>query len=123
MDFGYLQIMLQPQYKPTGDSVDVEISVLENDKFKVGRVNIAGNTRTRDKVIRRELFTRPGDYFNRASIINSIRALGVTGFFNPETLQPDVQPSREDPSTVDVTYKVEERSNDQLNLQFGYAGM
>lgn len=122
MDNGYLQVNMQPNYKQDVDSVDVDITVYENDRFKFGKVEIAGNTKTREKVIRRELFTRPGDYFDRSAVINSIRALGVTGFFNPETLQPDIQPSKEDKSTVDIIYKVEERSNDQANLQLGYAG-
>jgi outer membrane protein insertion porin family len=122
MDNGYLQVAMTPNYKQVGDSVDIEIVVRENDRYKIGRVDVVGNTKTREKVIRRELYTRPGDYFDRSSIINSIRALGVTGFFNPETLQPDIQPSKEDKSTVDLTYKVEERSNDQANIQLGYAG-
>lgn len=122
MDNGYLQVQVKPDYKQDGDSVDVDISIMENERYKIGKVEIAGNTRTREKVIRRELYTRPGDYFDRSAVINSMRALGVLGYFNQETLQPDVQPSREDKNTVDITYKVEERSNDQLNLQFGYAG-
>ena len=122
MDNGYLQVNMQPNYKQDGDSVDVDVMVYENERFKIGKVEITGNTKTREKVIRRELYTYPDDYFNRSAIINSIRALGVTGFFNPETLQPDIQPSKEDKNVVDVIYKVEERSNDQANLQVGYAG-
>ena len=122
MDNGYLQAQMIPDYRQVGDSIDIEITVLENDRFKFARVDITGNTKTREKVIRRELFTRPDDYFNRSAIINSIRALGVTGYFNPEALQPDIQPSKEEPNAVDLIYKVEERSNDQLSLQFGYAG-
>jgi len=123
MDNGYLQTNLAPDYKQDGDSIDVDIRVIEGDRFKIGKINISGNMRTLEKVIRRELYTRPGDYFDRSAIINSIRALGVMGHFNPEALQPDVSPSKDEPNTVDVTYKVEERSNDQLNLSFGYAGV
>ena len=123
MDRGFLQANLRPDYKQDGDSIDVDIIVTENERYKVGKINITGNTRTRDKVIRRELQTYPGDYFDRSAIIHSIRRLGVTGYFNPEGLQPDVQPSKDEQNTVDVTYKVEERSNDQLQLQFGYAGV
>jgi outer membrane protein insertion porin family len=123
MDHGYLQASLKPDYKQVGDSIDVDITITENERYKIGKINITGNTRTRDKVIRRELYTRPGDYFDRSAIINSIRSLGVMGYFNPEALQPDVQPSKDEKNTVDVTYKVEERSSDMLNLQFGYAGI
>ncbi len=123
MDNGYLQANMRPEYKVVGkDSVDVEITVTEGERFKIGRVEITGNTKTKDKVIRRELYTRPGDYFNRSSVINSIRALGATNFFNPEALKPDVQPSRVDKNTVDLVYNVEEKSNDQASLQLGFAG-
>jgi outer membrane protein insertion porin family len=117
MDNGYLQASMTPNYKPSGDSMDIEVTVYENERFRFRKVGITGNTKTREKVVRRELFTRPGDYFDRSAIINSIRALGVTGYFNPETLQPDIQPSKDEKNAVDVIYKVEERSNDQLNLQ------
>jgi outer membrane protein insertion porin family len=122
MDYGYLQVNMDTTFKQIGDSIDVEIRISEGERFKLGKVGVAGNTTTREKVIRRELYTRPGDFFDRSAIINSIRALGVLGYFNPEALQPDVQPSKDEPNTVDVTYKVEERSSGQLNLQFGYAG-
>ena len=123
MDYGYLQANLKPDYKQIGDSIDVDIVVTENERYKIGKINITGNTRTRDKVIRRELYTRPGDFFDRSAIINSIRSLGVMGYFNPEALQPDVQPSKDEKNTVDVIYKVEERSNDMVNFSFGYAGV
>lgn len=123
MDNGYLQANLKPDYKQDNDSMDVGISVFEGERYKNGKINIEGNTRTLDKVVRRELYTLPGDYFDRSAIIKSIRALGLIGHFNPEALQPDVSPSKDEPNTVDVTYKVEERSNDQLNLSFGYAGV
>ena len=123
MDNGYLQARMEPEFKRVGkDSVDVEVTVFENDRFKIGKIDIVGNTRTKDKVIRRELFTRPGDYFDRSAVINSIRALGVLNYFNPETLRPDVLPSTTDKNTVDLVYNVEERSNDQVNMQVGFAG-
>jgi outer membrane protein insertion porin family len=125
MDYGYLQANLKPDYKQVAetDSIDIDISVFEGERYKIGKINVTGNTRTLDKVIRRELDTRPGDYFNRSAIISSIRSLALLNHFNPEALQPDVSPSKDEANTVDVTYKVEERSNDQLNLSIGYAGI
>jgi outer membrane protein insertion porin family len=101
--------------------VDIIIRVFERNQFTIRRVEIEGNTKTKDKVIRRELFVRPGDYFNRAAIIRSVRALGQINYFNPEKLRPDVKLA--DNSNVDVSFKVEERSNDTFNASFGYAGV
>jgi outer membrane protein insertion porin family len=120
-DNGYLQTRLVPELiRVTEDSLDVVIRVLEGDRFTIRRVDFKGNNKTRDRVIRRELFTRPGEYFNRSAIIRSIRGLGVLNFFNPESLRPDVVPV--DNTSVDIVYNVEERSTDTFNASVGFAG-
>ena len=119
---GYLTARLEKEEKRVGtDSVDIVIRVFERSQFTVRRVEIEGNTKTKDKVIRRELFVRPGDFFNRAAVIRSVRALGQINYFNPEKLRPDVKLA--DNTNVDITFKVEERSNDTFNASFGYAGV
>lgn len=104
------------------DSVDITIDIFENDRAKVRKVNIIGNDKTKDKVIRRELYIRPGDYFNRAAIIRSVNALNVLGYFNPESLRPDVKPVQGDNTAVDIEINVEEKSTDTFNASFGFAG-
>lgn len=120
---GYLQTRFAPQeIKVAEDSVDIVISTLEGDRYKIRKVIIAGNTKTKDKVIRRTLYTRPGDYFNRAAIVRSVKELGVMGYFNPEKLRPDVKPVDNDNTSVDLVYNVEERSTDTFNASIGFAG-
>lgn len=120
-DNGYLSARLEPELIRVGqDSVDITIRVFEGDRFTIRKVTIAGNTKTRDRVIRRELFTRPGDYFNRSAIIRSLKGLGVLNYFNPESLKPDVMPA--DKTQVDLVYNVEERSTDTFNASIGFAG-
>lgn len=123
MNNGYLQANMETQETYISeDTVDIVINVYENARFKINQVHIKGNTKTKDKVIRRELYTRPGDYFDRSAIIRSVRALGVLNYFNPENLRPDVQPSETDNTAVDIIYTVEERSTDTFNAQIGFAG-
>jgi len=94
LDNGYLQARFIPnETRVTSDSVDIKVYVYEGQRFKIGKIDIVGNTKTKDKVIRRELFTMPGDYFDRSAVIRSIRALGMLNYFNPEKLQPNVTPS------------------------------
>ncbi|MBI5324569.1 MAG: outer membrane protein assembly factor BamA [Ignavibacteriae bacterium] len=120
-DNGYLSIRFIPEeIRINPDSVDIKIKVYENQRLKIRRVEIAGNTKTKDKVIRRELYTRPGDYFDRSAVIRSVRALGVMNYFNPEALKPDVKPV--DESNIDLIYRVEERSTDMVNASIGFAG-
>ena len=123
LDNGYLQARLVPElYRVPPDSVDIVVRVYENERFRFDKIEIVGNTKTKDKVIRRELYTRPGDYFDRSAIIRSIRALQVMQYFNPETLRPDIKPSQTDNTAVDLIYKVEERSTDTFNASIGFAG-
>jgi len=121
LDNGYLRFNLEPvETRVAEDSVDIQINVFEMNQFKIGTVNIKGNTKTQEKVIRRELFTRPGDYFSRAAIMRSLRQLQQLNYFNPEKIKPDY--NLVDDKTVDLTYEVEEKSSDNVNASVGYSG-
>ncbi len=120
-DNGYLGAQIVPEFTRIGeDSLDITIRIIEGEQYTIRRVEIVGNTKTRDRVIRRELFFRPGDYFNRSAIIRSLRGLGVLNFFNPETMKPEI--NMVDKTKVDVQMKVEERSTDTFNASVGFAG-
>jgi outer membrane protein insertion porin family len=120
-DNGYLYIRIEPEETVVGtDSVDILFRVREGNQFRIGRVMINGNTKTYEKVIRRELFTKPGDFFSRQLILRSARQLAQLNYFNPEKIKPDVRPV--DDKTVDLEYDVEEKSSDTFNMSVGYSG-
>ena len=121
-DAGYLLFQAEPEEVPVAsDSVDIVIRVREREKFRIGRVLISGNTKTYEKVIRRELYTRPGDFFSRQAIVSSIRQLSQLNYFNPESIKPDTRINVED-NTVDIEYSMEEKSSDTFNMSVGYSG-
>ncbi|MBI5476830.1 MAG: outer membrane protein assembly factor BamA [Ignavibacteriales bacterium] len=121
LDDGYLRFNLDPSVQRIGiDSVDLKTQIFERNQFRIGQVDIRGNRKTRENVIRRELFTRPGDFFSRALIIRSLRQLSQLNYFNPEKLRPDTR--LVDDQTVDLIYEVEEKSNDNVNASVGYSG-
>jgi outer membrane protein insertion porin family len=121
LDNGYLRINLEPTETRVGeDSLDIAINVYEMNQFRIGHVGIKGNTKTQERVIRRELYTRPGEFFSRTNIVRSIRQLSVLNYFNPEKIKPDYQLT--DDKTVDLTYEVEEKSSDNVNASVGYSG-
>lgn len=99
--------------------VDLKINISENRQYRVGLINFSGNSKTQDKVIRRELFTLPGQYFNKTAMVRSMQQISQLNYFNPEALNYDFV-QRND-STVDLVYLVEERSSDQLNASVGYS--
>jgi len=120
-DNGYLRFYAQDEVlRVAPDSVDVVVNIMENNQFRIGQVEVKGNSKTYDKVIRRVLYTMPGDYFSRAAIIRSIRELATLNYFNPEAIRPE--PVQVNDSTVKIIYSVEERSSDTFNASIGYSG-
>jgi outer membrane protein insertion porin family len=120
MDDGYLHFRIDPQEVAiVGDSVDFLMRVYEGAQSTINRINISGNEKTNEHVIRRELKLKPGDKFDRSKLIRTHRELGAMGYFNPEALQ--IVPKPNDDGTVDIDLVVEEKPNDQLSLSLGYA--
>lgn len=124
LDNGYLTFNMDVKEKRVAeDSVDIYIKVIENNQFKVGKVTVNGNDKTKDKVIRRELYTVPGDFFNKAAMIRSLQQLANLQYFNVEKLyQEGVDYNLDNDSTVNIAFKVEEKSSDYLNASIGYSG-
>ena len=120
MDNGYLFFRATPvEMAVDGDSIDIEIRIVEGKQARIRNVTVEGNTITNDKIIMRELHTRPGDLFSRDAIIRSRRELVTLGYFKEESIVPEPKPNADD-GTVDIVYKVEEGSTSRLNLQGGY---
>ena len=117
MDKGYIYSNIIPEISPVGkDSIDVQLTVVENQKVYVRNINISGNTRTRENVIRRELKLYPGDVFSRQKLIRSQREVWILNYFG--NVVPDVIPV--DDENVDLEITVEEKSSERANLNVGY---
>ncbi|ELR71381.1 Outer membrane protein assembly factor YaeT precursor [Fulvivirga imtechensis AK7] len=122
MDDGYLFFRVNPvEVAVEGDSIDVEMRIYEGDQATIKNVIIAGNERTRDHVIRRELRTIPGQKFSRTDIIRTQQQLSQLGYFDPQQISPTPLPNPAD-GTVDIEWKVVERSSDQIELSGGWGG-
>ena len=122
MDDGYLFFRVEPvETAVYNDTIDHEIRITEGPQARIKNVTIAGNDKTKDHVIRRELRTVPGDLFSRSEITRSIRELANLQFFNQEKIEPGVVPNADD-GTVDINWKLEEKSSDQLELSAGWGG-
>lgn len=122
MDDGYLFFRIEPvETAVYNDTIDHEIRIIEGPQARIKNVTIAGNEKTKDKVIRRELRTVPGELFSRSDLIRSQRELANLQYFNQETINPGVVPNADD-GTVDINWKLEEKSSDQLELSAGWGG-
>ncbi len=120
MDEGYLFFNVTPvEIVVDNDSIDFEMRIYEGKQARVNKITVVGNTKTNDKVIMREIRTKPGQLFSRADIIRSQRELSQLRYFNAQKMGVNPKPNPAD-GTVDIEYVVEENPSDQIELSGGY---
>lgn len=124
MDNGYLFSNITPiETNVYGDTIDLEMRVIEGTQATINEVIIKGNDKTNEHVARREIRTKPGQLFRKSELIRTVRELAQLGHFNPEAINPEPKPDY-DNGTVDIVYTLEEKSNDQVEISGGWgAGM
>jgi outer membrane protein insertion porin family len=122
MDDGYLFFNIDPvEISIVADTINFEMRITEGAQATIRDINIAGNDRTNEHVIRRELRTLPGNKFSRTDLIRSQREIANLGFFDQEKIGILPKPHPED-GTVDIDFTVVEKSSDQLQLSAGFGG-
>ena len=126
-DNGYLFFNLQPvELNIEGDSVDVEMRVVEGKPATLNNIIINGNDLTNERVIRRQVFTRPGYLFSQSEFERSIREIASMGQFDPEAIMDPAKGYSIIPNqlnnTVDLVYNVTEKPSSQLELSGGWGG-
>ncbi|MDY0102416.1 MAG: POTRA domain-containing protein [Lentimicrobium sp.] len=120
LDDGYLFFSVTPvEVRVENDTIDMEMRIREGKQATINKIILKGNTRTNDHVVMRELRTRPGQMFSRTDIIRTTRELAQLKYFDPEKIVPTPIPNPAD-GTVDIEYKVEETSSDQIELSGGW---
>lgn len=117
---GYLFYNLQPtEVNIVGDSIDLEMRIMEGTQAHISHVRINGNTRLYENVVRRELRTKPGDLFSKEALMRSYREIASMGHFDPEQIDPKVEPNPEE-GTVDINWNLVQKSNDQVEFSLGW---
>ncbi|MDZ7262000.1 MAG: outer membrane protein assembly factor BamA [candidate division KSB1 bacterium] len=117
-DRGYIYATITPREKPVGDNrVDIHFLINEGEPAKVNKIHIAGNTKTKEKVIRRELRISPGDTFSREALQRSQREVWVLNYFSD--VKVDWWPVEQD--KIDLKFTVEEKSTDTANMSAGWS--
>ena len=119
---GYAFVDINPTYRPNPetDAIDVTFNVSEGQRVYVDRINVIGNTRTIDPVIRRELMLTEGDAFNRTLLERSRNNLRALGFFKEVTVD-ETRGAAPDRSIVNVT--VEEQPTGELSVGAGFSSV
>ena len=120
MNNGYMFAHADPvEVDIIGDSVSLEIRIIEGPQATINKVVINGNDRLYEDIIRRELRTKPGDLFNKEAIMRSLRELAQMGHFDPENMKPEPVPNPEN-GTVDLIYHLASKANDQVEFSLGW---
>ena len=116
---GYLMSQIDPaEIVVAEDTIDMEIKVFEGKQFTINEVDISGNTRVNDEVIRREMTIYPGTLYDRSMLMYTLRQIMNMGHFDPEQLQPDVQPVTDE--LVNIGFPLVEQASDQFNIAGGW---
>lgn len=120
---GYLFSSINPvEVSADGNVIDMEIRISEGKPAYFNNVSVVGNDKTNDKVIYRELRTRPGQLYSKADVVRTIRELGQLGFFDAQQLSPNFKNPNPNDGTLDMEYSVVEKGSSQIELQGGYGG-
>ncbi|MDE7381152.1 MAG: outer membrane protein assembly factor BamA [Muribaculaceae bacterium] len=120
LDNGYLFFNLVPiEENVKGDSIALQMRIIEGPQARVNRVVINGNDQLFEKVIRRELRVKPGELFSKSDLMRSAREIAASGHFNPESMGINPQPNEAD-GTVDIIFDLESKPNDKVQLSFGW---
>ena len=125
-DNGYLFFSVTPvETNIQNDSVDVELRISEGKPAILNEIVINGNDLTNERVVRRQLFTRPGYLFSQSDFERSIREIASMGQFDPEAIMGaggySIIPNQLN-NTVDIIYNVTEKPSSQLELSGGWGG-
>jgi outer membrane protein insertion porin family len=120
---GYLFSSINPvEVATVNDTIDMEIRVIEGPLAYFNKISVVGNDKTNDKVIYRELRTKPGDIYSKETLVRTVREIGQLGFFDPEAIDPKFKNVDPAAGTVDIEYNLVEKGASQIELQGGYGG-
>jgi outer membrane protein insertion porin family len=116
---GYIYATVTPNESVRNDTlIDVEYEITENNQAYVRKVEIEGNSKTREKVIRREIDILPGDVFKRSRLVRSQRAVFNLGFFEDVTIDSRTANEKGD---IDLVFNVQEKATGQIGMGLAYS--
>jgi outer membrane protein insertion porin family len=117
-EHGYLFLGIDPQFTDTDSLVDVVYEVHEGTRSRVADLQILGNTRTKENVIRREASVHPGDVFRRSTLVRTQRDIFALGYF--QDVQVDYEPTG-DSADIKLKLKVVEKQTGTASAGAGYS--
>ena len=115
---GYIYVTIDTENSKDGDQLNINLKITENTRAKIRQINIAGNRRTKEKVIRRQLEIAPGDYFRHSQVLLSQQNIYNLGFFEPD-IKLDYNQINNN-GDIDLNVIVQDKSAGTANGGIGY---
>ena len=121
-DEGYAYVNISPNTRINDSTltVDVNFNIKRGEKVRIGRIEIVGNERTRDKVIRREVRLYEGEYYSTTALERSERLINRLGYFEPGSVKLRTKRGST-PNTMDVTIEVKEKPTGSFQIGAGFS--
>lgn len=119
LGYAFANIIPRTRFRPDEKKVDVIFEVDKGDKVYFGEINITGNTKTRDKVIRREVSILEGELYNETKKRESLANIRRLGFFDAVNFKQSTNPAK--PEILNVEINVKERNTGSLQVGAGYS--
>ncbi|MBI1862069.1 MAG: outer membrane protein assembly factor BamA, partial [Deltaproteobacteria bacterium] len=119
LGYAFANVVPQPNLHDDTKTVDITFDVDKGERIYIGRITVTGNTRSKDKVVRRELKINEGELYNGSKKRESRENVLRLGFF--DSVEFHQSASKVDPRVVDIEIKVKERSTGQLVIGAGYS--
>lgn len=116
LSYAYVQVMPDLKKNKENSTAEVVFKIVPGDKVKIRDVIISGNTRTLDRIVRRELYLGPGDMYSLTDLKDSRNSLGRLGYFESNTIEE----KRVDNQTMDLVVKVKEAPTGNIQVGGGY---
>jgi outer membrane protein insertion porin family len=110
------------EVKTANDTINFEIRITEGPIAYFNHITVVGNDKTNDRVIYRELRTKPGEKYSKDELVRTVREIGQLGYFDPEAIEPKFKNVDGAAGTVDIEYNLVEKGSSQIELQGGYGG-
>ena len=110
------------EVKTANDTIDFEVRITEGPLAYFNHITVVGNDKTNDRVIYRELRTKPGEKYSKEELVRTVREIGQLGYFDPEAIDPKFKNVDGAAGTVDIEYNLVEKGSSQIELQGGYGG-
>lgn len=121
MNDGYLTFTADPiQTRIYGDTIDLDIRLYEGAQFTINNIILKGNDVTNDRVLIRNIHTKPGQKFSKEMIMRSVRQIAQLGNFDEQKTNPIPTNVNQNNGTVDIEYTVVEKPSDQVELSAGF---